>query len=381
MKNQKLLFSLISLGALMAGTVSAFETTARNALLMDYDTGAYLYVKAADESVPPASMSKLMTLYVIFDKLRNGTLSLEDKFTVSENAWRKGGAASGGSTMFLKIGEEVSVEDLLQGIIVQSGNDACIVAAENIAGTEEDFALLMNETAQKLGLKNSSFANATGLPDPGQRMSMEDLALLAKHIISEFPEYYRIFSEKNFTHNNIKQGNRNPLLYSMTGADGLKTGHTEEAGFCLTASALKGGRRLISAMSGMQSNRERSEEAERLMSYGFREFDNYQVLTANEPLADVSVWYGVAPSIQVAAAQNEVETIRRSERNRFSVKITYDEPVVAPVHKGDQIGSALLTDPEGNVREVALVAVNDVAKVGFLKKLWINVQYLLFGKK
>ncbi len=381
MKNQKLLFSLISLSALMAGAASAFETTARNAVLMDYDTGAYLYEKAADESVPPASMSKLMTLYVIFDKLRNGTLSLDDKFTVSENAWRKGGAASGGSTMFLKIGEEVSLEDLLQGIIVQSGNDACIVAAENIAGTEEDFALLMNETAQKLGLKNSSFANATGLPDPEQRMSMEDLALLAKRIISEFPEYYRIFSEKNFTHNNIKQGNRNPLLYSMTGADGLKTGHTDEAGFCLTASALKGGRRLISAMSGMQSNRERSEEAERLMSYGFREFDNYQVLTANEPLADVSVWYGVVPSVQAAVAQNEVETIRRSERNRFSVKITYDEPVVAPVKKGDQIGSALLTDPEGNVREVALVAVHDVAEVGFMKKLWLNVQYLLFGKK
>lgn len=381
MKNQKLLFSLISLSALMVDTADAFETTARNAVLVDYDTGAYLYEKAADESVPPASMSKLMTLYVIFDKLRNGTLSLDDKFTVSENAWRKGGAASGGSTMFLKIGEEVSIEDLLQGIIVQSGNDACIVAAENIAGTEEDFALLMNETAKKLGLKNSSFANATGLPDPEQRMSMEDLALLAKHIISEFPEYYRIFSEKNFTHNNIKQGNRNPLLYSMTGADGLKTGHTDEAGFCLTASALKGGRRLISAMSGMQSNRERSEEAERLMSYGFREFDNYQVLTANEPLADVSVWYGVEPSVQVAVAQNEVETIRRSERNRFSVKITYDEPVVAPVHKGDQIGRAFLTDPEGNVREVALVAVHDVAEVGFMKKLWLNVQYLLFGKK
>lgn len=381
MNAHKFFFGFSALGVLFTMPAGAFETTAKNAVLLDYQTGAYLYAKGAEEKVPPASMSKLMTLYVIFDKLRSGALSLEDKFTVSENAWRKGGAASGGSTMFLKIGEEVSVEDLLQGIIVQSGNDACIVAAENIAGTEEDFAILMNETAHKLGLKNSSFVNSTGLPDPEQRMSMEDLAFLAKHIIDEFPEYYHIFSEKEFRHNNIKQGNRNPLLYSMTGADGLKTGHTDEAGFCLTASAVKGGRRLISAMSGMQSNRERSEEAERLMNYGFREFDNYEVLTEGAPLAEVAVWYGQAPSVRLIAEKSEVESIRRSERNRFSVRISYQEPVIAPLHQGDVIGHALLTDPEGHVREVPLVADQDVAKVGLMKKLWFNIQYLLFGKK
>ena len=200
---KKIVLTLLSCGV-MTANAAAFETTARNAILVDYDTGAYIYTKNHDVKMAPASMSKLMTIYIIFDKLRNGSLSLEDKFTVSENAWRKGGAASGGSTMFLKIGEKVSVEDLLQGIIVQSGNDACIVAAENIASTEEDFAVLMNETAEELGLKNSSFVNATGLPHPDQRMSVEDLALLARHIISELPEYYHIFSDKEFTYNNIK---------------------------------------------------------------------------------------------------------------------------------------------------------------------------------
>ena len=366
---------------LMCGVAHGFETTAQNAILMDFDTGAYLYAKDVDVQIAPASMSKLMTLYVIFDKLRNGSLSLEDTFTVSENAWRKGGAASGGSTMFLKVGEKVSVEDLLQGIIVQSGNDACIVAAENIAGTEEDFALLMNEMAKKIGLKNSHFANVTGLPDDYQKMSVADLALLARRIIKEFPEYYHIFSQKEFKHNNIKQGNRNPLLYSMPGADGMKTGHTEEAGYCLTASVQKGGRRLIGVMSGMKSNKERSEEAERLMNYGFREFDNFEVLTIGAQVAEVPVWYGKQEKVALVAAQSEVETIRRSERDRFNVQILYDEPVVAPVHKGDVIGQAVLTDPSGHSRQVDLIARDDVEKVGFLKKVWINLKYFVFGKK
>ena len=225
-------------GILMSsiGQAYALETTARNAVLMDYDTGQILFAKDHQKMVPPASMSKLMTVYIIFSKLKDGSLSLDDTFTVSENAWRKGGAASGGSTMFLNIGENVRVEDLIKGIIIQSGNDACIVAAENLAGSEEDFAVIMDKVARKIGLKNSSFANSTGLPDPNHKMSVEDLALLARRIIKEFPGYYYLFSQKTFTHNNITQGNRNPLLYSMPGADGLKTGHTEEAGFSLTAS-------------------------------------------------------------------------------------------------------------------------------------------------
>ena len=254
----------------MASVVQAIETKAKNLILMDYDTGQYLYAKDAEKMIPPASMSKLMTIYMIFEKLKDGSLSLDDTFTVSENAWRKGGAASGSSTMFLNIGEKVRVGDLIQGIIIQSGNDACIVAAENISGSEEDFARAMTDKAQKLGLHNSSFANATGWPHPDQKMSVEDLAKLARIIIKDFPEYYYLFSERNYTHNNIRQGNRNPLLYSMPEADGLKTGHTEEAGFCLAGSAKRGDRRLISIMSGLASNKERSEEAEKIMNWGKR---------------------------------------------------------------------------------------------------------------
>lgn len=380
MKYGKIFLTTILLSA-VSSQAFAFDTAARNAILMDYDTGAYIYTKNHDVQMAPASMSKLMTLYIIFDKLRDGSLSLEDKFRVSENAWRKGGAASGSSTMFLKIGEKVSVEDLLQGIIVQSGNDACIVAAENISGTEEDFAVLMNETAEKLGLKNSTFANATGWPHPDQKMSAEDLALLAKRIIKEFPEYYHIFSEKYFTHNNIKQGNRNPLLYSMKGADGLKTGHTEEAGFCLTASAVRDGRRLIGVMAGMNSNKERSEEAERLMNYGFREFNNYKILTAGEVLAEVPVWYGKEKTVNMVVPEDVVETIRRSNKDEYKMKIVYDEPLKAPIVKGAVIGYAELNEPEGNVRKINLVAANDVERMGVWGRFVANLKYLIFGDK
>lgn len=291
---KKLYSSVLTAGLVLAGigSAAAIETQARNAILMDYDTGQYLYVKDHEKMVPPASMSKLMTVNMIFEKLKDGSLSLDDTFTVSERAWKLGGAASGGSTMFLKIGEKVRVEDILKGILIQSGNDACIVAAENLAGSEDDFAEMMNKRARELGLNNSSFANSTGLPHPDQKMSVEDLAKLARHIIKEFPEFYHIFSEKYYTHNNITQGNRNPLLYSMPNADGLKTGHTEEAGFCLTASAKKGERRLIEVMTGMNSNKERSEEAERLMEWGFREFNNYNLLNKGQEIAEIPVVLG-----------------------------------------------------------------------------------------
>ena len=287
-------------------SATAYETTARNAILMDFDTGEYLYEKNITEAVPPASMSKLMTVYILMSKIKDKSVKLDDTFSVSENAWRKGGAATGGSTMFLSIGDNVSVENLIKGIVIQSGNDACIVVAENISGSEEDFAVLMNKTAKQLGLKNSSFANSTGLPHPDQKMSMEDLAILSRHIIKEFPDLYQYFSEKEFVYNNIKQGNRNPLLYSMKGADGLKTGHTEEAGFCLAASATKGDRRLIGVMSGMSSNKERSEESERLISWGFREFNNYKMFNKGQVLATAKVWYGKDKTIDLTVDEDVV---------------------------------------------------------------------------
>ena len=365
---------------LASGQVQALETTARNAVLMDYDTGQILFAKDHQKMVPPASMSKLMTVYIIFSKLKDGSLSLDDTFTVSENAWRKGGAASGGSTMFLNIGENVRVEDLIKGIIIQSGNDACIVAAENLAGSEEDFAVEMNKMARKIGLKNSSFANSTGLPDPNHKMSVEDLALLARRIIKEFPGYYYLFSQKTFTHNNITQGNRNPLLYSMPGADGLKTGHTEEAGFSLTASVKRGDRRLIEVMTGTKSNKERSEESGKIMNYGFREFDNYDVLEQGQKVADIPVWFGEQKEVGLVVAENLKLTMKKNKTANVKMTAVYDKPVKAPIKKGDKLGVVKIEIPGQPDVEVPLLADRDVAKLGLFGKISENLKYLLLGE-
>lgn len=379
-------FNKFGLTVLLCSTVygfnaMSFETAARNAILMDYDTGEYLFTKNMDESVPPASMSKLMTVYILMSKIKDGSIKLDDTFSVSENAWRKGGAATGGSTMFLSIGDNVTVENLIKGIVIQSGNDACIVVAENIAGSEDDFVILMNKTAKNLGLKNSHFENATGLPHPDHRMSMEDLAILSRHIIKEFPELYHYFSQKEFVYNNIKQGNRNPLLYTMKGADGLKTGHTEEAGFCLAASATKGERRLIEVMSGMNSNRERSEEAERLMNWGFREFNNFKILNKGQNVAEAKVWYGKDKTVNLTVADDVLKTVHRSQQENVKVTAEFDEPVKAPVKAGQEIGSVKIEIDGQNPLNVPLIAANDVDETGMLGKLWANIKYFVFGAK
>ena len=378
---KKLYSSVLTAGLVLAGigSAAAIETQARNAILMDYDTGQYLYVKDHEKMVPPASMSKLMTVNMIFEKLKDGSLSLDDTFTVSERAWKLGGAASGGSTMFLKIGEKVRVEDILKGILIQSGNDACIVAAENLAGSEDDFAEMMNKRARELGLNNSSFANSTGLPHPDQKMSVEDLAKLARHIIKEFPEFYHIFSEKYYTHNNITQGNRNPLLYSMPNADGLKTGHTEEAGFCLTASAKKGERRLIEVMTGMNSNKERSEEAERLMEWGFREFNNYNLLNKGQEIADIPVVFGNEKEVRLVVPETVKRTLKKSQAPKIKRTAVYDKPVKAPVAAGDKLGEVRIELDGQEMENVPLVADKNIEKLGFFGRIGQNLKYLLFG--
>lgn len=378
----KLFMSTILVSTMMLSwstSAQAIETKARNLILMDYDTGQHLYDKDSAKMVPPASMSKLMTVYMIFDKLKDGSLSEDDTFTVSENAWRHGGAASGSSTMFLKIGEKVRVGDLIQGIIVQSGNDACIVAAENIGGSEEDFAKMMNQKAKKMGLNNSSFANATGWPHPDQRMSVEDLAKLAQIIIRDFPQYYPIFSEREYTHNNIKQGNRNPLLYSMPEADGLKTGHTEEAGFSLTASAKRGDRRLIGVMSGMASNKERSEEAEKIMNWGFREFDNYRVLKQGQKITELPVWFGNETTVDLLVNQDVLRTIKKSKVEDIKMTAVYDKPVKAPIKQGDKLGVVKIEIPHTEPIEVPLIANKEIKKVGWIGRIAENIKYILFG--
>ncbi len=367
-------------GALMVTSALAIETTAKNVLVMDYDTGEYLYEKDAYTPIPPASMSKLMTIYILFSKIKDGSLSLEDNFTVSENAWRKGGAASGSSTMFLPIGSSVSVEDLIRGILIQSGNDACIVVAENIAGSEEDFAVMMNEKARELGLKNSHFENSTGWPSPEHKMSAEDLAILARHIIKEFPELYPIFSEKTFTYHNIVQGNRNPLLYTMSDADGLKTGHTEEAGFCLTASAKRGDRRIISVMSGMSSNKERSEEAEKIMNWAFREFNNYKVFKQFERVLTVPVYMGVEKTVDLVAKEDVVVTLPRNLAKDAKLTANYTKPIKAPIMQGDKLGEVVLSVEGQKDKIIPLYADHKVEKLGFFGRIKGNISYFFFGK-
>ncbi len=379
MRNYEKWLSAAFLTVFCAASAEALEIKAKNAILTDYDTGEILYEKNAFVPVAPASMSKLMTVYVLFSKLKDGSLSLEDVFTVSENAWRKGGAKSGGSTMFLPVNSKVTVEKLIKGIIIQSGNDACIVAAENIAGSEENFAVMMNETAKKMGLKNSHFANSTGLPHPDHRMSVEDLAVLARAIIRDFPEYYSVFSEKSFTYNNILQGNRNPLLYTMPDADGLKTGHTAEAGFCLTASVKRDNRRLIGVMTGLKSNKERSEEAEKLMNWGFREFDNYEIFKSFQRIVAVPVYMGVEDKIDLIVEDNVVLTLARNQAADVKLTAVYDKPVKAPIEQGQKLGEVKIEIPGGEVKTVPLVADHSVHKLGFWGRILSNIKYFLFG--
>lgn len=377
--NKILLGGLSGLVLMMSADAWAIDTKAKNMILVDFETGEYMYEKDISQPIPPASMSKLMTVYMIFDKLRDGSLSLEDTFRVSENAWRKGGAASGGSTMFLAIGDEVTIDQLLKGIIIQSGNDACIVAAENIAGDEDSFVEMMNIKARELGMNNSTFANVTGLPHPDHRMSVEDLAILARKIIEEFPQFYHLFSQKEFVYNGIKQGNRNPLLYSMPYADGLKTGHTDEAGFCLTASAKKGDRRIIGVMTGLKSNKERSDEADKMMSWAFREYDNYKLKQKGDKIADIPVWYGESKTVPMVLSEDIIKTLKKSVRNDVKMIASYDKPVKAPVNMGQQLGVLKIEVPDVKTYEVPLVAGQTINKVGVWGKIKANIKYLLMG--
>lgn len=354
----------------LAGPAAAMETSARQALLMDADTGYVMLDKKSDTLMPPASMSKLMTGYVVFDRIKSGQLSLEDEFIVSENAWRKGGTKSGGSTMFLNPHQRVKVIDLLRGMVIQSGNDACITLAENIAGSEEVFADLMNKKAKEIGLKDSVFKNATGLPDKGHLMSSRDLAVLAQVIINHFPDHYAMYSERNFKFNGINQGNRNPLLYDLPGADGLKTGHTEASGYGLTGS-VKGidGRRLILVINGLKSMKDRAAESRRLINWGMASFINQKIVAENQKLDDIPVWMGRGKTVSAVAGKPLLITVPRGAELTPEIKIAYDAPVAAPVARGQKLGTITVSLPGRDVLTADLVAGEDVKKVGFFGKI------------
>lgn len=378
-------FGLLSLSFLLLASTAysaEFDTSASYAYLVDYDTGSVLLDKGGDELMAPASMSKLMTAYIVFEKLKEGQLSLDDEFEVSENAWRKGGEKSGSSTMFLKPHSKVKLDDLLKGIIVQSGNDACITVAENISGSEENFAAEMTIKARELGLPKSTFKNSTGWPNKEHLMTPKELAQLTKLIIQNFPEYYPYYSIKSFKYNGINQENRNPLLYSMPDqADGVKTGHTGKSGHGLVGSAKSkdGKRRLILVVNGLKTMKDRGMEAKRIMEWGFREFDNYSLFSPGETIENMPVWMGAQKTVPVTLKNPALVTLNRLDKLNAKVTVTADGPVKAPVNKGDQVAELNIVLKDGTKYSFPLIAQENVEKIGFFGKMGLALKSLFYG--
>jgi D-alanyl-D-alanine carboxypeptidase (penicillin-binding protein 5/6) len=339
-----------------------FQTSAPNAMLIEAATGTVLFEKNADQLIPPASLAKLMTAEVVFNEIKEGGLKLDDEFPISVNAWRKGGAPSGGSTMFAVLHSKVKIEDLIKGVIIQSANDACIALAEGIAGNETEFARLMNGRARELGLTLSNFGNATGLPDPDMRVTVRELAKLAQHIVRSYPEYYRWYSEREFTWNKIRQQNRNPLLAMNVGADGMKTGYTQEAGYGLVGSAIQNGLRLIVVVSGLKSDKERGDEGRRLLEWGFSGFEARMLFAEGQQIGEAKLYGGAKGYVPlVHIGQQPVRLmVPRNSNDRIIARVVYRGPVQAPVEKGTRIGKLKIWRGERVALEVELEAGESV---------------------
>ena len=347
-------------------------TPAKSAFIVDVTSGAVLLEKDADTPLPPASMSKLMTLYMVFEALDQGLISMTDTFRTSKNA-----SKMGGSKMFIREGGLVKLEDLVRGVIVQSGNDAAVALAEALAGTEELFADRMNQRAIDLGLTNSRFANATGWPDPNQLMSARDLVRLATLLVEKFPQYYPMFSEKEFTWDGVKQNNRNPLLTLGVGADGLKTGHTEEAGYGLVASAKRGERRIIMVVTGLNEKSQRRNEAERLINWAFRAFDTRKLFAAGEGVIDAPVWIGSSSTVTLAPKRDVMVTAPFGTIDKVELSIHYQGPLPAPIAEGEEIGHIEVKVPDLPPVQIPLVATHGVETGGFLTRMLAAGQLLL----
>ncbi len=331
-----LLLVLVMPGAAWA---VSFQTKARNAILLDAESGQVFYEKQADVLIPPASMSKIVTLLLVFDLLKKGKLAETDEFEVSTDAWKRGGAPSGGSTMYAKPGERIKLIDLIRGVVIVSANDAAIAIAEGIAGSEEAYAQMLNKYARKMGLTKSRFVNATGLPHPDHRMTARELALAARYLMRNFPDYYKLYSQREFTWNNIRQRNRNPLLGRYPGADGVKTGYTKAAGYSLVASAKRDGRRLIAVITGLRSKRQRGEEARKILDWGFRQFRPVRLYRAGEEVTRVRVWGGGKDFVPLVAAEDIIVRMTDAERKRAKLVAKMKSPLVAPVAADKRVGT------------------------------------------
>lgn len=367
-------------GVLLQSNVMAadIDTSAEFAYVTDFASGKVLMDKDPDSPMKPASMAKIMTVYVAFQRIADGSLSLDDTFLISEKAWRKGG-----SKTFVEVGKQVAVRDLLMGVVVQSGNDAAIAIAEGISGTESGFAEEMNYVARQLGMTNTVFKNATGWPDPDQVTTARDLNILATALIrdfpsQDFPDLYPMFAEKTYTYNGIKQGNRNPLVYGTQGADGLKTGHTEESGYGLVASAMREGQRVVMVLNGMTSMKQRSSESRRLMDLMFREFRQYRFFDQGQAVDRAAVWLGNEPRVDLVLDEPLHLVLSRTDRRRMQMSVQWNDPVPAPITAGKKIGTLTLEFPDRTM-SYDLTAAKDVEELGMFDRVGEALKFLIFG--
>ena len=371
------LLSFMTVGSAIS-KAAEIDSSAEFAFVTDFGSGKVLMEKQPDALMKPASMAKIMTVYIAFERIADGSLSLDDTFLISEKAWRKGG-----SKTFVEVGKEVSVRDLLYGVVVQSGNDAAIAIAEGISGTEEGFAEEMNYVARKLGMENTVFRNSTGWPHLEQHTTARDLNILATALIREFPadkypELYPMFAEKHFTYNGIKQGNRNPLVYGTQGADGLKTGHTEESGYGLVGSADRDGQRVVMVLNGMKSMKQRSSESRRLIDLMFREFKLYRFYDKGQPVDRANVWLGSKNKIDLVLEEPLHLVMARSDRRKMKVSVNWNDPVPAPITAGQAIGTLVLELPSGKTK-YPLLAAENVDGLGVFDRVGEALRYLIFG--
>ena len=377
----KFLFLLTFL-SLTFNANAAFDVNARTAILQDFLSGEILYEKDADKSIYPASMTKIMTTIVAFDLIKSGDLTMDEKFIVSENAWRL--SSAGYSSMFIMVGDEVSVEDLLKGIIIASGNDACIALAEGIAGTEEEFALIMTAKAKEIGMINTNFANSSGINNTENNSTVRDIMIMSRYLIKNYPDEYKIFAEKEFTWDRtggdpIRQGNRNPLLYKNFGVDGIKTGYLAVEKYSLASSVYRNGRRLIAVGSGFNTKRDRSRESAKLLTWGLANFDLIEIAKSNMVIEKAEVWLGKKKFVNTYVNEDVYKTIPKARKKYLKISINYNGPIQAPINKGDIIGKLKVRYKNELIEEYDLLAFENVKKLNVFSRLMRSVNFLIWG--
>ncbi len=368
---------------LFSNSINAnIDIKARTAILQDFLSGEILYEKEPDRSIYPASMTKIMTSIIAFDLIKSGDLLLNEKFIISEKAWRL--STAGYSSMFIMVGDEVSVEDLLKGIIIASGNDACVALAEGIAGTEEEFAILMTMKAKELGMENTNFANSSGINDPDNYSTVRDILIMSNYLIKEHSDYYEWFKEKEFTWDRtggdpITQGNRNPLLYKNLGADGIKTGYLAVEKYSLASSLIRNGRRLIAVGSGFETKNSRSRESSKLLTYGLTNFDVIEIARSKKPIDKMEVWLGKENQVEVYLKEDIYKTIKKAQKRLLKISINYSGPIEAPISKDQILGKLKIVYDQNLIGEYDLLAAKDIKKVNMFSRLMKSLNYLIWG--